>query len=199
MRIKSTEHYDRIIRDFHWLTLALLVAVFILAWTIDHLPHEWHSRALQIHKSLGITVMGLTVARLVSRFILGVPGMPKDLPPIQQLAARTTQYALYILLILQPLVGWLWSSAAEARVNYFFLLQLPSLIAPDKQVAKILGNVHGLLGIVLLALIGVHAFAALYHHFFRKDDVLRSMMSGKSRPAQPPSTSSIAREGAQTH
>jgi cytochrome b561 len=181
MKNEMRASYNAVIRAVHWVTLALIAGLFILAWAIDELPLELRSPALQIHKSLGITVLSLTIVRLLWRFGAGVPDMPSDLPMLQKLAARVTQYALYALLQIQPLVGWLWSSAEESQINYFFLIRVPWLISPDKQLSKTLGHLHGLLGNVLLGLIGLHAAAALYHHFVRRDDILRSMVRGEIR------------------
>ena len=168
--------YSAFSRWVHWLTLALFVGLFALAWTIDDLPQALRSPATQLHKSFGITVLILTVLRLIWRFAAGVPAIPGDLPAWQKLAARLTQYALYGLLLAQPLVGWLWSSAGTKPINFFFLVQLPWLIGPDRPLSRTLGNLHGLIGWTLLVLIAVHAAAALYHHFVRRDRVLLSMV-----------------------
>jgi cytochrome b561 len=124
----------------------------------------------------------LTLVRLAWRFVAGVPVMPSDLSMPQKLAARVTQYILYGLLLAQPLVGWLWSSAGKNQITYFFLVRVPWLIGPDKRLDKTLGHLHGLLGNVLLGFIGLHAAAALYHHFVRRDDVLRGMIRGDAKP-----------------
>ena len=181
MKTEMHASYNAVIRSFHWLTLALIALLFILAWAIDGLAPAWRGPALQIHKSLGITVLGLTLVRLAWRVVAGVPAMPGDLPMPQRLAARVTQYMLYGLLLAQPLVGWLWSSAGKGRITYFFLVQVPWLISPDKRLDKTLGHLHGLLGNVLLGGIGLHAAAALYHHFVRRDDILRGMIRGDAR------------------
>ena len=176
--------YNAVIRSVHWVTLALIAGLFVLAWAMDDIPRELRGPTLQLHKSLGITVLGLTVARLAWRFGAGVPDLPGDLPLLQRLAARVTQYALYALLLIQPFVGWLWSSAGQSQISYFFLVRLPWLIGPDEQLGKRLGPLHGLLGNILLGLIGLHAAAALYHHFVRRDDILRGMLRGGDRPAE---------------
>lgn len=180
MTVKDQVHasYSVFSRWVHWLTLALFVGLFALAWSIDDLPPTIRTSALQLHKSFGITVLGLTLLRLIWRFAAGVPDVPDDLPVWQKLAARATQYALYLLLLAQPTVGWLWSSAGTKPINFFFLVQLPWLIGPDKDLARSLGHLHGLIGNLLLILIGLHAAAALYHHFVRKDRVLLAMLRG---------------------
>jgi cytochrome b561 len=158
--------------------LALLVGLFALAWSIDDLPTNLRMPAVQLHMSLGITVLGLTILRLAWRFAVGVPALPGDLPAWQRLAARANEFLLYLLLLAQALVGWLWTSAGTKAINYFFLVELPWLIGPDKPLSRTLGNLHGLIGNLLLIVIGLHAAAALYHHFVRRDRVLLGMLRG---------------------
>ncbi|HLZ66293.1 MAG TPA: cytochrome b [Aliidongia sp.] len=178
MRHELHASYSAFSRWVHWLTLALFVGLFAIAWGVDDLPQALHSPAIQLHKSFGITVLALTVLRLGWRVAAGVPAMPDDLPAWQRLAARASHAALYVLLLAQPLVGWLWSSAGTKPINYFFLVQLPWLIGPDKQVARTLGDLHGLIANLLLIVIGLHAAAALYHHFVRRDRILVGMLRG---------------------
>ncbi len=177
-KVELHASYSAFSRWVHWLTLVLFIGLFAIAWFGDDLPKEMQQSATQLHKSFGITVLFLTVLRLAWRFVAGVPAMPSDLPAWQKLAARASQYALYGLMIAQPLVGWLWSSAGTRPINFYFLVQLPWLIGPNPDLRRTLGNLHGIIGWVLLALIAVHAAAALYHHFIRRDRVLLSMARG---------------------
>src|SRR5580700_8457640 len=98
----------------------LLVAVFALAGSIDHQSDRVVAkRLLQLHRSIGILIWCITVVRL-GRRLLGaayVPPLPSDLPTLQRLAARLTHYALYTLLILQPILGILQVRATAQRLN----------------------------------------------------------------------------------
>jgi cytochrome b561 len=170
--------YSAFSRWVHWLTLALFVGLFALGWYREVLPPDMRGGALQLHKSFGITVLILTLARLGWRFAAGVPAVSDDLPQWQKFAARVSHILLYVLLLAQPLCGWLWSSAGTKPINFYFLVQLPWLIGPDKDLSRSLGNLHGLIAYALLAVIGLHAAAALYHHFVRRDRVLLGMLRG---------------------
>jgi cytochrome b561 len=170
--------YSAFSRWVHWLTLALIVCLFAIGWFIGDLPQAMRRPALQLHQSFGITVLALTILRLIWRFMAGVPAMPADLPGWQKLSARVSHVLLYALLLGQPLVGWLWSSAGTREINYFFLVRMPWLIAPDKPLSRTLANLHGLIAYALLAVIGLHAAAALFHHFIRRDRVLLGMLKG---------------------
>ena len=178
MRDDLRTSYSAFSRWVHWLTLALFVGLFSLGWFLDDLPQSMHAAGLQLHKSFGITVLALTIVRLIWRFAAGVPAVPADLPAWQRLAARASHALLYLLLLAQPTVGWLWSSAGTRPINFYFLVQLPWLIGPDKELSRRLGHLHGQIATALLIVIGLHAAAALYHHFIRKDRVLLAMLRG---------------------
>src|ERR1700722_2697769 len=110
-----TEHpasYDGIIRGIHWLTLALIAAVYAAAWTAHSgLAGDWYQPVMQLHRSLGLSVQVLTVSRLAWRTRAPTPALPDDLPIVQKLAARTNEALLYLLLLVQPLLGLLQTNA----------------------------------------------------------------------------------------
>ena len=83
---------------------------------------------------------------------------------------------LYALLLIQPILGLLQTNAYGDRVNLFFLGRLPALIGQDRPLAKQLLAVHETVGLLLLGLLALHASAALYHHFWRRDDTLEAML-----------------------
>jgi len=178
MRDELHASYSAFSRWVHWLTLALFVGLFLLGWYRGLLPAEMRGGALQLHKSFGITVLILTMARLAWRFAAGVPAVPADIPVWQRFAARVSHIVLYLLLLAQPMVGWLWSSANTRVIDFYFLFQLPWLIGPDKDLSHTLGHLHTLIADALLVVIGLHAVAALYHHFVRRDRVLLGMLKG---------------------
>jgi cytochrome b561 len=174
--------YDRVMRAIHWSTLGLIAAVFAIAW-IAHsgLVGEYYQPVMQLHRSLGLTVLGLTIFRVAWRSRADIPRLPADLPIIQKLAARATEAVLYLLLIAQPLLGLLHTNARGPRVDFFFLGALPPVIGPDRALARQLHDLHALVAIVLLVLIGLHAAAALFHHFVRRDNVLNAMLPERLR------------------
>ncbi|MGC2200592.1 MAG: cytochrome b/b6 domain-containing protein [Stellaceae bacterium] len=120
--------------------------------------------------------MALTVVRLTWRWHVPIPALPADLPALQKTAARVTEACLYLLLLVQPILGILHTNARGRRVGLYFLGQLPAVIGPDKALAKQAMAMHELIGYLLLGLIALHAAAALFHHHVRRDDVLRAML-----------------------
>jgi cytochrome b561 len=169
--------FDGTIRFLHWLTLFLIVAIFVLAFSIDLASSRQQAVALtQLHRSFGVTVWVVVLGRLVWRQFSRFPNWPADMPQAMRFAAQWSEYALYALLLVQPILGLLYTNARGDRVDLFFLGQLPALIGTDRPLAKQLLDVHETVGLLLLGLIALHAAAALYHHFWRRDDTLDAML-----------------------
>jgi len=174
--------YDAVMQAIHWATLVLIAAVFAAAWTAHSgLAGEWSRPVMQLHRSLGLAVLALTAGRLAWRSGARIPPLPSALPRWQKLAARGTEGLLYALLILQPLLGLLQTSARGQPVDLFFLFRLPPAIGPDRALARQLHDAHALCAEALLVLIGLHAAAALSHHFIRRDRVLVAMLPQRAR------------------
>ncbi|HEY2486451.1 MAG TPA: cytochrome b/b6 domain-containing protein [Candidatus Binataceae bacterium] len=174
--------FDPAIRILHWLTLFLVATIFVLAFSIDFASSREEAVALiQLHRSFGMTVWVVTLGRLIWRQFVRFPNWPADMPQAMRLVAQWSEYALYALLLTQPILGLLWSNAYGDRVNLFFLGQLPALIGRDRPLARQLGEAHATVGFLLLGLIALHAAAALYHHFWRRDGTLEAMLPKQMR------------------
>ena len=180
----SPSSYDPVMRAVHWATLVLVAAAFAAVWIADPaLVGSYARPVVQVHRSLGLTVAALTVFRLGWRWRARIPALPGDLPAVQRIAARAAEGLIYVLLIAQPAVGLLYTNTYGLRVNVFFLGELPAVVARDRVLAAQLGDIHSLLGYSLLALIGVHAAAALFHHVVRRDGVLLTMVPSRLHAA----------------
>jgi len=169
--------FDPAIRFLHWLTLFLVTTIFVLAFSIDFASSKNEAVALiQLHRAFGVTVWALTLGRLIWRQFSRFPNWPDDMPLAMRFAAQWSEYALYALLLIQPILGLLQTKAYRDRVNLFFLGRLPALIGQNRPLAKQLLEVHETVGLLLLGLIALHASAALYHHFWRRDGTLEAML-----------------------
>ena len=176
------ESYDRVLKAIHWSTLLLIAAAYIAIWgSYAVATKEQEAFLTQLHRSLGVTVFVLTVFRLGWRWHARIPSLPADLPAIQKVAARVAEYLLYALLLIQPILGILYINARGRRVDFFFLGELPPIVGPDKVLAKQAVAAHDIVAYVLLTFIGLHAAAALFHHFVRRDDVLKAMLPRSRR------------------
>lgn len=172
--------YSLTARAFHWLTAALVLTMMpigIAMATFD-LGFPIEDPLYHIHRSIGAVVLATTVVRLIYRLGHPAPPLPADMPAWQHFAARFTHWALYALLIAQPIVGWIATSAYRAPVLFFWLFDLPPIWQEDRPFSEAMFVVHRSMGIFIAALVAVHIGAALYHHFILKDGVLKRMVSG---------------------
>jgi cytochrome b561 len=174
--------FDRPIRIFHWLIVVLVAAVFLLAFTIDLAASKAGEQALiQLHRSFGLTVWEVTLVRLAWRPFSRFPNWPADMPPPMRFAAPWNEWALYALLVIQPVLGVPYTNARGDRVNLFFLGRLPAPIGRDRSVSRQLGDVHEAVGLVFLGLVLLPTAATLYHHCWRRDETLRAMLPPRRR------------------
>ena len=179
--------FDPVIRFLHWLTLFLVATVFVLAFSVRFAASSEEARTLvQMHRSFGVTVWIVTLGRLVWRQFSRFPDWPADMPQAMRFAAHWSEYALYALLLTQPILGLLQTNAHGDRVDLFLLGQLPALIGQNRPLANQLLRVHETVGLLLLGLIALHASAALHHHFWRRDDTLEAMLPQTMRRRDAP-------------
>jgi cytochrome b561 len=161
----------------HWVTAGLMLCVFVLAFSIDlATSRATHTAFLQLHRSVGLTVWVVTLFRLSWRHVARYPDWPNDMSQAMRVAAMASEYALYALLLAQPILGILQTNAHGDHVDLFFIGRLPALIEKNGPLAHELLNAHKALGFSLLGLIALHVSAALYHHFWRRDDTLTAML-----------------------
>lgn len=179
MQLKNSSlRWGSLARLFHWVIVALIITQFVLASMAEDLPLGMAKLAtLARHKSVGITILTLAVLRLLWRlYNRNSPPLPADLKPYQKGLAHLTHYGLYVLLFAMPLSGWLMSSAKNYPVSWFGFFTLPNLVQPDEGVFEFMKSTHGVLAGTLVVITTLHVLAALYHHFMKKDDVLKRML-----------------------
>lgn len=161
----------------HWLMLLLLAAVYACIELRELFPKGSPTREAfkSWHFALGLTVLALVALRLLARRLGGVPPITPPPAPWQRLVARAMHWALYALMIALPLLGWALLSAAGKPIVWFGL-ELPALVGADPALAKSLKMWHERIATAGYWLIGLHAAAALFHHYVRRDDTLLRML-----------------------
>ena len=163
----------------HWL-LAVLI-IFNLCFGLYTIGLPLSPQKLKFfswHKWVGVTVFILSAARLLWRLGHPVPALPADLPGYQVLAAEATHWALYALLVLQPIIGWIATSAYGAQINFFWLFKLPAIWPHNEPFSDNMFALHRWLGFLMAAILVAHIGAAFFHHFVRKDNILMRMVRG---------------------
>ncbi|RBP53615.1 YceI family protein [Arenicella xantha] len=173
--------YSNTAKTLHWLVAGLIVSQYILA-KLSEIAKDNDEILNQLailanHKSIGITILLLAIVRLVHRLRHTPPPLPQTMPRWQQLASNASHALLYGFLFALPITGWLMSSAKAYSVSWFNLFPLPDLIAPSETWYSLMHDAHHWLGEALLILAVIHVAAALKHHFFDRDTVLKRMSS----------------------
>ncbi len=174
---RTRETYDRSLVLIHWATALLIIAVFAaielrVFFEKGSAPRE---NLKSLHFMLGLSVLGLTLVRIFMRSRMSAPAILPAPPAWQALAAKLLHLLIYAILIAQPVLGWLTLSAAGKPVP-FFGLTLPPLIAASKDTAEWLKEIHHEIGQIFYWIIGLHAAAALAHHYLFKDNTLKRML-----------------------
>lgn len=176
----TSVRYGSVAQFLHWTILALLVFQVALGLIAHELPVGFERLVMMSrHKSLGITILGIAVLRLLWRFA-NPPPPPPPMPDWQRIAANLTHGSLYALLFALPITGWLMSSAANRPVSWWGLVQLPDFIAPDAAVKETWEEVHETLVKVLYVLVGVHVLGVIKHQFIDRDGLIRRMLPGRA-------------------
>jgi len=169
--------YTRIAIALHWLIFLLIACGFTLAVYMVDLPLSPQKlKYFSWHKWVGVTVFLLALARLAWRLAHPAPPLPPRMPLWQRRAATLNLIALYVLMLVIPVTGWLYSSATGVPTVYLGLVQLPDLLARNKTLAAPLKLMHVSLNYTMLTLVIIHAAAAIRHHFVDRDDVLTRML-----------------------
>ena len=172
-------------RLLHWLMAACVLAMLFIGVGMVSTVMPKYLTLVSIHKPLGIAILILALIRLVVRLRYGAPSLPADLPEPMKLAAVLSHYALYILMIGMPLIGWAMLSAAAYPGVLFTGLNLPPILPQSDSLHTLLWDAHFYLAFVFFALILLHIAAALFHALVRRDGVFDAMAPVPPRKAAP--------------
>ena len=185
--------YTGVAMLLHW-TVALLIGLnLVLVWFADKWPDGWVRPAIDLHKSVGITVFGLVVLRLLWRASHPPPAMPADYPKVERTAAHLAHYALYAVILALPFSGWLhdsaWKDAATHPLRLFYAVPFPRLGALEQlppgaraHAHDVWFAIHGWLAYALYALFGLHVAGALKHQWLDREPELQRMLPGPTSP-----------------
>jgi cytochrome b561 len=184
--------YNAVAMGLHWLIAALIFANIGLAWWFESLHGLAKIGPTQIHKSIGITVLVLTIARFVWRLANPPPPMPASMPAWERMAAHVVHGLLYVIMLGMPLTGWAMSSASRLiqvyPITWFGLFHWPTIgalatLPPDrmKSAHDLFFTLHSSGAWLAYGLVTLHVLAALRHQFVKNDEALWRMLPG--RPA----------------
>jgi cytochrome b561 len=178
--------YSRIAVVLHWVVAVLILINIALGLSADSLPDEWVRGVIDTHKSIGITVLGLAILRLLWRLSHAPPALPTRYARWERAASHLVHGLLYLLIFMLPLSGWLhdsaWKDAATHPMQLFGLFDWPRIgyvmhLAPDtrEMLHDRFGALHTWLGYVLYALLALHVLGALKHQWLDREAELQRM------------------------
>lgn len=172
--------FDRVQRWLHWTMAILIFALIGLGVVTAYLPVGQQPRRglLEIHKSIGFTLMALLLVRIGWRWFTGEPAYRHRLDRLTRIAGRVGHVALYALMLFMPVTGYIYSAAGGYSLPWFGLFQWPRLLPHDNKIAAWGELLHDRGGWVISAVILVHLAAVAFHHWFRRDEVLSRMTGG---------------------
>ncbi|CAM2934980.1 cytochrome b561 family protein [Legionella steigerwaltii] len=171
----SMNRFGSITKLLHWLIFILIAAQFYFVWSLsDNSPLT--PLYMMLHKSVGVTILVLGLLFYIWHIISIKPLPPENQPRWQYIISKLVHHLLFILIILMPIVGYIMTCSDGKPINFFGWFTIPCLITENEQLGSIMFSTHETIAFIILALVGLHFLAALYHHFIRKDDVLKRML-----------------------
>jgi cytochrome b561 len=178
MHFKNTKNrYGIISIVLHWLMAILIIGLFVLGkYMIDlDLYHPLYHKSLDWHKEFGIMMFLLLLIRILWRITNISPEPLDNYKKYEIISAKTTHFALYILLVIAAISGYFISTSAGAAIEFFGIIQIPAVMLLNETQIDIVARIHDVCVHLLLLLFVLHMAAALKHHFFNRDITLKRM------------------------
>ncbi len=168
--------YRPFAKALHWLSALCVVGLLAVGLWMVGLPiSRLKLEVYAWHKWIGLMVLALTLARLWWRWRSPPPRLPDTISDWERRIAPVSHGALLALLVAQPVVGWLMSSAGGVQVFWFGYLPLPNLLPRDQHLFALLRTAHETLAYALIAVIVLHILAVVRHDILRRDGIFRRM------------------------
>ncbi len=180
------DRYTKTAVLLHWLIAFLILGNIALGWGSHFLPDADIRPDIDLHKSIGITVLGLAFVRFFWRFTHTPPPLPAEYPRWERYLAHTAHVALYVLIFAMPITGWIhdsaWNQAATHPMQLFWVIPWFRLgfitglnPATKEMIHGLFGQIHLYLGWTLYAVLGLHILGALKHQLVEKHPELQRM------------------------
>ena len=178
MQIHNTQSsYGSVAKTFHWLIAVIIFGLLIVGLVMTGMPNSLDKfRIFGLHKSFGITVLVLVSLRLLWKMKNVAPALPDSLSRIEKNLAHLGHAALYLLMFAMPLSGWAMSSASGFPVSVFGWFVLPDIVHPNPELRADFIYLHDTMAWVLIDMVTLHVLAALMHHFYHKNNILRRIL-----------------------
>lgn len=179
MSLQNTPNkFGDLTKVLHWVIAALFVIQYYLVYRREYFPNDTNEKLqyLLLHKSLGLSVLVLAFAMLAWRRVGIRPSMPSSMSPLELTLARYMHIALYAAMLIMPISGILMSLFGGYPVSFFGLFELPKFDNKNETLGSLFYITHVWSSYAIIPLVAGHTTAALYHHYVKKDDVLKRML-----------------------
>lgn len=175
--------YSGLAKLLHWLSALTVIALFFLGlWMVDLTYYdEWYRTAPDLHRSIGLSLAMVTIVRILYRLSVSYPGPLASHPRMIVLASKVVHVAIYGLLLVLFISGYLITTAKGDPIAFFGFFEIPSVISGIDNLEDTAGEVHEVAAFTLIGLAILHALAALKHHFLDRDDTLLRMITRGKR------------------
>ena len=161
----------------HWVTVVAIVVAVAAMFVRDAVEDRgWRQLLLETHRQLGLLVLIVAGVRIAIRLRKGLADHAPDMMALLRWAAKAAHVLMYGVLIALPLLGWAVTSAHGVSLTFLGSVPLPKILSADSELADTLTDYHVWLAWGLLGLVVAHVAAAVWHHFVRRDGVLRAML-----------------------
>jgi cytochrome b561 len=177
MIMKNTQtSYGSVSKWIHWVTFLFIAVAITVPFIAEELPKgdPLKGTLFMIHKSCGISVLGIVILRLLWRLITIMPAPVRGLSKLEMNGAKLVHFALYVVMIAMPLSGLVFS---KYPINFFNLYDIPNLIDAPKFMKDGAHEFHEIFASFAIGFIALHILAALWHHYIRKDETLKRMLA----------------------
>ncbi|TDP82891.1 cytochrome b561 [Aquabacterium commune] len=180
----ASPRYTAVAMLLHWVLAVAILTAFLVGLYVEDLPFSPNKlKLINWHKWAGVTILALSLLRLVWRLTHRPPALParitQAMPSWQRVAHHGTHHLMYLLFFAVPLLGWAYSSAKGYPIVWFGVLALPDFVSPDPALADAIKPLHALAAWGLIGLVALHVAAALKHQFIDRDGLLDRMRPGR--------------------
>lgn len=181
MLYNTEKSYGLISRLFHWIMSVIILSMISVGYYMKYFaPQESKATIYGMHKATGVIVFTLVLLRLTWRMINVSPKLPEDCQKWLAAASKINFIVLYTMMISMPITGLFMSLYSGFKINVYGLFTIPTFLEKNKKLAALFKELHNGFAVLFIIAISLHILVNLYHHFYKKDNILTRMIFDKT-------------------